>query len=182
MSMLMSNSLGIPVSRFGGSSFLGTLMPLLLSVDVVVVASDLSMSSSFFIVVRASSSSAAPDPPDPPPPPALALALLLWRRRRRRPPRSRADVGVVVEHEQNRDDALRIIGSSRLRVLRVRVLSICVYVCIVKERACVCCFFSREFVSLGGDIRFDFFFSGALAFARSHVYSRFVWIQNAAEE
>ena len=177
MSMLMSNSLGIPVSRFGGSSFLGTLMPLLLSVDVVVVASDLSMSSSFFIVVRASSSSAAPDPPDPPPP-ALALALLLWRRRRRRPPRSRADVGVVVEHEQNRDDALRIIGSSRLRVLRVRVLSM--YIC---ARACVraCCFFSREFVSLG-DIRFDFFFSGALAFARSHVYSRFVWIQNAAEE
>jgi len=26
MSMLMSNSLGIPVSRFGGSSFLGTLL------------------------------------------------------------------------------------------------------------------------------------------------------------
>jgi hypothetical protein len=36
---------------------------------------------------------------------------------------------------------------------------------------CVVCF-SREFVSLGGDIRFDFFFSGALAFARSGTFTR----------
>jgi hypothetical protein len=142
MSMLMSNSLGIPVSRCGGSSFFGTLLfamyvPLL-SV-VVALSSDLSISSSCF-TVRASSA------PPPDPPSALRMLLLLWRRRppprvpsfgdlfpffRSPPRRRRTDVGVVVvvvEHEQNRDDALRIIIKIAFMCARS-----CVCVCV-----CVC--------------------------------------------
>ena len=142
MSMLMSNSLGIPVSRFGGSSFLGTLLfamyvPLVvlsvLVVPIIVAFSDLSMSSSFFIV-RASS--------DPPPSALVVVLLLLWRRRRlpkrasfgdlfpffRSPPPRNVGVVVVVEHEQNRDDALRIIILCVCAFVFVYMLSLYIYV------------------------------------------------------
>lgn len=183
--MLMSNSLGIPVSRFGGSSFLGTLLfamyvPLVLSVLVVVVPiivafSDLSMSSSFFIV-RASS--------DPPPSALLPVVLLLLLWRRRRLPkrvsfgdlfpffrRSRTDdvgvVVVVVEHEQNRDDALRIIILCVCAFVCVCMLSLYIYICIVKECALCVLFFvsSANSCVVGGDIRLIFFVSLWRSFA-----------------
>jgi hypothetical protein len=173
MSMLMSNSLGIPVSRFGGSSFLGTLLfamyvplvvlsVLVVVVPIIVASTDLSMSSSFFIV-RASS--------DPPPSALVLVLLLLWRRRRlpkrasfgdlfpffRSPPPRNVGVVVVVEHEQNRDDALRIIILCVCAFACVCVCALSLYMYRKRVRAaCVVFCVEREFVSLGR-YSFDFF-------------------------